>query len=179
MRAHIRVRMHGIILEDVATDLRRAFRIGPDATSDLVLPEIELKLMAHRDRLVIPGYTTLGAGHSWSLGTHNLTVEVTHLRPQEAQLFEAPIRNIGLLCATASLVVFATFWEMATEFVNDEPEVAVAANALSAQLGLATWVDTMTMLPKASVVDEGPEFPKAVYREAPGAAELPAGHETD
>lgn len=167
MRAHIRVRMNGIILEDVATDLRRPIRLGPDADCDLILPGLELKLLAHRDRLVIPGYTTLGAGHSWSLGTHNLTVEISHLRPQEAQEFEAPIRNIGLLCVTASLLVFATFWEVATEFAGDEPEVAVAANALSAQLGLAAWLDAVKTSPIEGDIDGAQDYPAAVYFDQP------------
>ena len=179
MRAHIRVRMNGIILEDVATDLRRPFRIGPDPSNGIVVPDMALRLIAHRDRLVIPGHTTLGAGHSWSFGTHDLTIEVTHLRPQEAQVFEAPIRNIGLLCATAALVAFATFWEIAEDFVNAEPEVAVAASALSAQLGLSGWLDAVTPSPQAKILEDAPEFPEAIYVEQPSSVELPAATETD
>jgi hypothetical protein len=167
--------MNGITLEDVATDLRRPMRIGPESDCDLILPDINLRLVAHRDRLVIPGYTTLGAGHSWSLGVNYLTVSITHLRPQEAQDFEAPIRNIGLLCMTAALLVFATFWEIATEFVSDEPEVAIAANALSAQLGIAAWLEAVKTTKEPAIRDDSPEYPAAIYREQPVAGSPTAG----
>jgi len=159
--------MNGITLEDVAIDLRKPVRLGPDADCDLILPDFDLKLLAHRDRLVIPGYTTLGAGHSWSLGVDRLTVAVTHLRPQEAQDFEAPIGNIGLLCVTAALLVFATFWEVGGEFISDEPEVAVAANALSAQFGVAAWLNAVSPAEAIGEIADAPEYPAAVYREQP------------
>jgi hypothetical protein len=139
MYARIAVKMNDIAFEDRLVSIGKGLHIGSRPDSDFVVPHFDLRVVSHRDRMVVPGHAVLGPGQTWLIGIENLSVEITYQRPAESFHFEPPIKSIGLMCATALMVVFTTFWETATDFVHQEPEVAIAATALSAQLGVSYW----------------------------------------
>ena len=140
MKARIAIKMNDAIVEDRVLTVHGGLSIGPCATSNFIVPHCDLRVVSHRDRMVIPGHAVLGPGQSWVLGVDNLSVEILYLRSAESRHFEPPISDVGLLCATLALVLMATFWDTASRFIADEPEVVVAATALSARLGVSEWV---------------------------------------
>ena len=65
------------------------------------------------------------------------------------------------------MVLMATFWDTAYRFAVEEPEVAVAAHAMSAQLGMSHWLELAAPMDGTEPLDKSKDYPIVGYTQDP------------